>query len=77
MKASLLLAAAALLALSGAASAGGDPDLVSILYENMTSLEACVNGTVHGGVGVHVDGTDITLDEPTITPPSPDCVVLP
>lgn len=74
----ILLALGLLLALGGSAAA---LDVLEVVYSNATSVQACAAAAVQGnaGVGVSWTGTlpDVQLTAPTITPPSPSCLVLP
>lgn len=80
MKLALLVAAAAFLAVAQGAVAIDEQPLLDIVYENAASVSACVATSVSGSVGVsvHTDpepGVDVSA--PTITPPTPACLVLP
>lgn len=79
MKAALLAGALTALLLGVPGLAAADP-LVDILEQNVTSLSACLAGTAQGGVSVGVETgipPKVDLGTPVITPPTPDCLVLP
>lgn len=81
MKPAVLLTLGALLAIAGNAAAAPLPQgpILDLIYENMQSLEACVAASVQGNLGLRTidDPPFVALDAPTITPPTPDCLVLP
>jgi hypothetical protein len=81
MKASLLLVAGALtfVAVAAPASAGTDP-LLEIIYENISSLSACLSGTTSLSLSVTIESgipPEVTLGGDPLVPPSPECLVLP
>jgi len=78
MKPSLLLVVAGV-ALLAAGTASADP-ILDIIYQNVTSLEGCVAASVQGEAGVGIETgipPEVIVSLPGLTPPSPDCLVLP
>jgi len=83
MKAGFLFGTLALLMLVGAGSALATTDptpLINVVEKNVTNLSGCLSASVSGGVSLGEESgipPKITLGTPTITPPSPSCLVLP
>lgn len=83
MKPAVLLTLGALLAIAGNAAAGplppGPIPILDLLYENSQSIEACLAASVQGNLGLRTidEPPFVALDAPAITPPTPDCLILP
>jgi hypothetical protein len=78
MKARILLGVAGL-ALLATGTASADP-ILDVIYHSVTNLEGCLAASVQGSAGIGFETgipPHVTVGVPVITPPSPDCLVLP
>lgn len=74
-----LAAVLALVVLAPGAAAIGPNPILDLVYENSQAIQSCLATSVSGSVGLTItaDPPYLVLQSPELTPPSPECLVLP